>query len=48
VTKLKGELATRGKQVSGLQRQLRVTRRRNKQLRTRLAGQAHHATTKGK
>ena len=48
VTKLKGELAARGTQVGSLQRQLRVTRQRNKQLRARLASRAHHATTKGK
>ena len=48
VTKLKGELAARGTQVGSLQRQLRVTRKRNKQLRARLAGRAHATTTKRK
>ena len=45
VAKLKSELAASGAQVKTLQRQLRVTRDRNKQLRARLAG---HTTTKGK
>ena len=44
-TKLKAELAASGTQVKTLERQLRVTRQRNKQLRARLAG---HTTTKGK
>ena len=48
VTKLKGELAARGTQVGSLQRQLRVTRQRNKQLRARLASRAHATTTKRK
>ena len=48
VTKLKGQLSASATHVRGLQRQLRVTRQRNKQLRSRLAGQAHHATTKRK
>ena len=48
VTKLKGELAARGTQVGRLQRQLRVTRQRNKQLRARLASRAHATTTKRK
>ena len=48
VTKHKGHLSASATHVRGLQRQLRVTRQRNKQLRSRLAGQAHHATTKRK
>ena len=48
VTKLKGELAARGTQVGSLQRQLRVTRQRNKQLRARLPSRAHATTTKRK